>query len=140
MKGVDAALWVVCNALGLEIQALPVYSPDLDDDYSGDDGCARDPRDLFSRRAISRAHLNQCRDNSEWIGSGFSSMEVDDGFGDYENSLGRRMDEAGFASKYTGIYWLNGPAHSEPSLAYITVQTPSEIQLTISTGMRLPQT
>ena len=49
MKGVDAALWAVCDALGLEIQALLVYSPDLDDDdYSGDDGSARDPLDLFS--------------------------------------------------------------------------------------------
>ena len=127
MKGVDAALWAVCDALGLEIQALPVYSPDLDDDdYSGDDGSARDPLDLFSRRANSRAHLNQCPDDIEWIGSGFDSMKAN-WFGNYEDSLGRRMDEANFASKYTGIYWLNGPGHFEPSMADIHVQTPSEI-------------
>ena len=58
MKGVDAALWAVCDALGLEIQALPVYSPDLDDDYSGDDRSAGDPLDLFSRRANSRISTN----------------------------------------------------------------------------------
>jgi hypothetical protein len=124
MKGVDAALWAVCDALGLEIQALPVYSPDLDDEYeSRQNRSAGDPRDLFSPRVNSRAHLNRCRDDIEWIGCGFSSMELDN-LGDYQDYLGSRMNEAAyFASKYTGIYWLNRPAHSEPSLAYITVQT-----------------
>ena len=135
MKGVDAALWAVCRGLGLRIRALPVYSPELehvsDDDDSGDDdendeeASRWDPLSLFGETSGSRAHLNESDGGPDWIGDGFDPVQSGD-FGNYEQNLGRRMRDAYFASKYRGIYWLNGPGHSEPSVAYVHVRTSSE--------------
>ena len=87
---------------------MPRYSLDFNEhDYSDDDNNAKepeendepsrwDPLDLFCRRADSRAHLNQFGNNFEWVGCDFESIEADNFFGNYEDRLGRGMDEAKF--------------------------------------------
>ena len=130
----DAALWAVCKALHLNIQLLPVYSPDVDYESDDDNHSANedeeskrpsrfDPLRLFNLRSTSRAHLDKEERSIEWIGPGLETVNVND-LGDYKQSLSSRMNDDGLASKYRGIYWLNDPRHSEPNVAYITVRDP----------------
>ena len=136
MKGIDAALWNVCQALGLEIRVLPVYEAD-DDRYAdyessddSDDG-RRSPTDqtrwdpfaLFGLSGVSRAHLS--RHGPEYIGDAFEPMH-EASFGNYyeEQSISRRMRNSYF-NRCRGIHWLNGPGHREPNASYIAVRDPS---------------
>ena len=132
MKGIDAALLSVCAAYNLPTVALPVYSPDCDDTDSDDSECYSeeikepsrfDPLQLFRWESNSRAHMNR-RGGIDWIGYEFETMNCDCDFGNYEESIGRRAKDAGFMSKYKGIYWLNAPRHSEPNVAFTTVLFP----------------
>lgn len=130
MKGLDAVVWTICEIFNLPVIALPVFLPDDDgsdeDDYdSGNeadtDACSRwDPLGLFNWESQSRAHLNQSG-GFDWIGTDFEPIYRTWSLGDQEDRIGRRMPEAGFCSKYRGIYWLNGPRHSEANVAYTTV-------------------
>ena len=129
MKGVDAVVWTICEIFDLPVVALPVFLPDEDsqNDDDSDNGeedtnsvSRWDPLGLFNWESQSRAHLNRSS-GFDWIGSDFEPIEHTWSFGDKEFSIGRRMPEADFCSKYRGIYWLNGPRHSEANIAYTTV-------------------
>jgi len=135
MKGIDAAIWNVCETLGLEIISLPVY--EADDRYGGyessddsDDGRGSDtaqtrwdPFALFGFTGASRAHLS--RNGPEYIGYGFQPMHDDD-LGNYaeEKPISRRMREGDF-NRCRGIHWLNRPRYREPNASYIAVRNPS---------------
>jgi hypothetical protein len=130
LKGQDAALWSICEALGLPQVALPVYSPDADDEFSDDDSehwqdgeyeeASRwDPITLFNWESSSRAHLNR-GSVFDWIGSYFEPVQYD-GMGDDQESLGKLLPHAGTFSKYRGIHWINMPRYSELNVAYTTV-------------------
>jgi hypothetical protein len=49
MKGLDAAVWNACEALKLDLIALPVYSPDCDDSDSDSENDMQDGKDKPSR-------------------------------------------------------------------------------------------
>jgi hypothetical protein len=130
LKGQDAALWSICETLGLPQVALPVYSPEEEDECSDDDSehwyddeyeepSRWDPVTLFHWDAGSRAHLNK-ESGFDWIGSCFEPVQHD-WMGDDSESLGKRLPEAGSFSKYRGIHWINRSSHSELNVAYTTV-------------------
>jgi len=134
MKGIDAAIWNVCEALGLKILCLPVYEADnhADSDSSDDSDDGRDssttqtrwdPFSLFGFTGPSRAHLSS--DGPEYLGDEFEPMHEAD-LGNYyeELSISRRMREGCF-NRCRGIHWLNGPRYREPNASYIAVRKPS---------------
>lgn len=140
LKGLDAGLWAVSNALGLPTIVLPVYLPEDDEDgYSdgdsdtgdSDEPSRWDPASLFNLRCLSRAHLNPTS-GFDWIGDQLKPVHREYWFGSIEDRcVARRLRESKSVSKYRGIYWINGPWHSEANLAYITVLS-SRFQLKIS--------
>ena len=117
MKGIDAAVWTVCQALGLAIRSLPVYEPDDQYDYSeseSDDGSTEQMRwDLFSLFGLTGASQAQLSSHGpEYIGSKFKPMQ---------HISNRDRD----IKRCQGIHWLNVPKHRELNATYFTVRKPA---------------
>ena len=56
-----------------------------------------------------------------WLGEKFEPVKHYWGFGNMEDSIGRRLADQTVLAKYRGIYWLNKPSHREVNMAYTTV-------------------
>jgi len=119
MKGIDAAVWNVCQALGLAIRSLPVYEPDdgydysgSESDYGGDSPTEKmrwDPFSLFGLTAASETQLSG--NDPEYIGSKFKPVE---------HISNRDRD----LKRCQGIHWLNAPKHRAINATYYTVRNP----------------
>ena len=129
MKGLDAAIWTVCEAFGLQKVVVPVYhNDDKEDDFTprrkSPPSKKWDPFAIFNRSSNSNGHLNP-DGRFNWIGKGFNPFLRGDYYmGDYEDYLSKRLSEAGFLSQYRGIYWLNTRNQTEASVAFTTVNLP----------------
>lgn len=145
LKGVDAALLVVCSLLNLRTEARPVYLttadgqlwsygrrhrrteyPNSDPESEADEdtlealnGMKHDPVRIFKVRPSSE---DQRREGKiEWVGDHFTVLEDDLG-GHYYEWIAGRLQDSGNIRAYGGIHWLNKTKHMEPNYPTVLVR------------------
>jgi len=117
MKGIDATIWNVCDALKLPKRAVAVY--DLEDEDDVGSKSQSDPLSLFSLRSTSDKHLDP-DGGFDWIATKLELISIPY-MGEDDDNIGELVSTSGLIYPYPGIYWLNDPRHAEVNVAYTTV-------------------